>query len=143
MFTIGLNTIVMWEKRNEKLAIKYEIVIFSFQLLYGVRYKSNNRMHWLQRWNFCLGNYILKGGTKCRNENVLELKDKLEMKQERESLRRRKICERKNLSSLSSLCLNCNVSTKEHNRLKLQTKSDLDFFIVLKLFFVQKIKCQT
>jgi len=143
LFTIGLNAIAMWEKRNEKLAIKYEIVIFNFQLLYGIKYKSNNRMHWLQRWNFYLCSYILKGGTKCKNENILKLKDKLEMKQERESLRRKKICERKNLPSLSSLCLNCSVSTKEHNRLKLQTKSDLEFFIVLKLFFVQKIKCQT
>jgi hypothetical protein len=55
----------MWERWNERLAIKYEIAIFNFQLLSCLKYKSNNRMHWLQRWNFHLGSCILKQGIRC------------------------------------------------------------------------------
>jgi len=40
----------MWERRNEKVAINYEITTFKFELFFsGIKYKNKKQMQRLER----------------------------------------------------------------------------------------------
>jgi hypothetical protein len=40
----------MWERRNEKVAINYEITTFNFELVFsGIKYKSKKQMQRVER----------------------------------------------------------------------------------------------
>jgi len=88
--------------------------------------------------------YILKGGTRCKNEKTSQNSRTNLKRNKKNKVWKEERFVKGRIYPLCHPCVwVCSVSTKEHNCLKLWKKSNLNFFIMLKLFFVQKIKCQT
>jgi hypothetical protein len=65
------HTTMMWEKRNEKVAIKYEITTSTLNSSFlALDTKAKNKMQMVERWIFFLGSYILKPSSGYRSEEI-------------------------------------------------------------------------